>query len=161
MDDTQRFLGGTGSLTVNLVLLLGIAGSLASLPTLRTSPAEPPGYGCDCFCDPIDLWQPFVDNREGLREAPQCPSPRSDSARVHLLDAPLPDGFDTRLDSEGPHFACVRLHSSGEVRGVQIPGGADAKLADTIRQRWRFSPDEPGAEGWHRVRLTRRPIYEL
>ena len=158
MDDSHRLLGGTGSLTVNLLLVLAIAGSVATLPDLRSWRPDP-GRGGHGYYEPIDLWQPFVDNREGMKGGPQCPSPRSGSAGVHLLDAPLPDGFDTRMDSAGPHFACVRLNSSGAVRDVRVPGRADAKLAETIRQRWRFSPDEAGAAGWHRVRLTRRPIY--
>ena len=160
MNDAHRFLGGTGSFSVNLLLLLAIAGSVATLPDLRAWRPDR-GQDCDCVYQPLDLWQPFVDNRGGAKDGPQCPSPRSESARVHLLDAPLPDGFDTRMDSAGPHFACVRLSSSGEVGAVQIPGRTDAKLAETIRRRWRFSTDEPDIGGWHRVRLTRRPIYEL
>jgi hypothetical protein len=127
---------------------------------------------CSYGHSPITLimlqpWRPYVDNpgTASPESGRRCPRPRATtaSAAAHLVEAPLPTGYDPYALDERGLVACVRLAPSGDVLAARLLGetgkpGLDPALLATIRSAWRFSSPAPMPERplWHRVNLSAR-----
>ena len=157
--------------------LAGLWGALlgTAVPTLVATAAVPQGacrwFSCtgpparwpigDRFVLPPP-WQPFIGNPAPGEAGPRCPADPPSDTSFAVLEAPLPETFDTWR--RAAVLACIRVGRWGridEVRLIGAPVAAEAELIRTIREGWTLVPVglEPPPAGWQRVRLTRGGDY--
>lgn|GEM_PF-4411423 len=111
---------------------------------------------------PPPPWQPFIGNPAPGDPGPRCPADPPSGTSFALLEAPLPQTFDTHR-AAAVH-ACIRVGGWGRIEEVRLVGAARAVEADltrTILEDWTLVPvgPEPPRPGWQRVRLTRDGDY--